>query len=140
MRHLESQHDVRPAVYGTVATRLSLLSDRRLGEIVASAPAAGSGIGGRSAELDVDGTRVFVKRPPRRPRPGRHGKRRVPSGVDHWSQADAVPPEIATIIERHARASVVLNGFHRRLLSESKQTPFPGTELARVADPGEASR
>ncbi|MFI5527641.1 protein kinase family protein [Kitasatospora sp. NPDC051853] len=63
MRH-ESQHDTRLATYGTVATRLSLLSDRRLGEIVASAPEVGSGIGGRSAELDIDGTRVFVKRVP----------------------------------------------------------------------------
>ncbi|MGW7448401.1 protein kinase family protein [Kitasatospora sp. NPDC054795] len=63
MRH-ESQHNARLAAYGTVATRLSLLSDRRLGEIVASAPPVGSGIGGRSAELDIDGTRVFVKRVP----------------------------------------------------------------------------
>ncbi|MFD8893973.1 protein kinase family protein [Streptomyces sp. NPDC059566] len=64
MRHFESQHDARLAVYGTVATRLSLLSDRRLGEMVASAPPLGSGIGGRSAELDIHGTRVFVKRVP----------------------------------------------------------------------------
>lgn len=64
MRHSDSQHAVRLAAYGTVATRLSLLSDRRLGEVVASAPPVGSGIGGRSAELDVDGTRVFVKRVP----------------------------------------------------------------------------
>ncbi|MFJ6623414.1 protein kinase family protein [Kitasatospora sp. NPDC091335] len=52
------------AAYGSVATRLSLLSDRRLGEVVASAPPVGSGIGGRSAELDIDGTRIFVKRVP----------------------------------------------------------------------------
>ncbi|MFF2750596.1 protein kinase family protein [Kitasatospora sp. NPDC058048] len=64
MRHSERQHDARLAAYGTVATRLSLVSDRRLGEIVASAPPVGSGIGGRSAELDIDGTRVFVKRVP----------------------------------------------------------------------------
>ncbi len=64
MRHFVSQHDARLAAYGTVATRLSLLSDRRLGELVASAPPVGSGIGGRSAELDIAGTRVFVKRVP----------------------------------------------------------------------------
>ncbi|MFE9425072.1 protein kinase family protein [Kitasatospora sp. NPDC006697] len=63
MRH-ESQHHARLAAYGSVATRLSLLSDRRLGEIVASAPPVGAGIGGRSAELDVGGRRVFVKRVP----------------------------------------------------------------------------
>lgn len=54
----------RLAGYGTVATQLSLLSDHRLQEVVASAVPLGSGIGGRSAELDVDGVRVFVKRVP----------------------------------------------------------------------------
>ncbi|MFG2909192.1 protein kinase family protein [Kitasatospora sp. NPDC048286] len=355
MRH-ESQHDARLAAYGTVATRLSLLSDRRLGEIVASAPPVGSGIGGRSAELDIDGTRVFVKRVPltdvetepenirstanlfglpmfyqygvgsagfgawrelavhimttnwvlgkeyegfplmyhwrvlpdsppegfvdefggidgavaywegsqavreRLEAIGRssrslalflehlpqtlrtwlheHGETAVATGggspawvedalargttfmsshglvhfdahfnnlltdgrliyfadfglalssgfelsaaewqffsehlgydryhtashlirhlvdrvrggmeadvfLQEWiagRRPEAVPPEIAVIVERHARASVVLDGFHRRLLSESKQTPFPGAELNRVADAGEASR
>ncbi|MFK0256250.1 protein kinase family protein [Streptomyces sp. NPDC090445] len=64
MHHSDSPYAARLAAYGTVATSLSLLSDRRLGDIVASAPPVGSGIGGRSAELDVDGTRVFVKRVP----------------------------------------------------------------------------
>ncbi|MEV7398945.1 protein kinase family protein [Streptomyces sp. NPDC091267] len=54
----------RLAAYGPVATHLSLMSDRRLGEAVRSAAPLGSGIGGRSAELDVCGTRVFVKRVP----------------------------------------------------------------------------
>ncbi|MFD0887752.1 protein kinase family protein [Streptosporangium algeriense] len=54
----------RLAGYGTASTQLSLLSDHRLGEVVAAATPLGSGIGGRSAELDVDGTRVFVKRVP----------------------------------------------------------------------------
>ncbi|MFC7384231.1 protein kinase family protein [Sphaerisporangium rhizosphaerae] len=58
------RYAARLAAYGTVATRLSLLSDRRLAEIVAAAAPLGSGIGGRSAELDIDGTRVFVKRVP----------------------------------------------------------------------------
>ncbi|MDQ0937628.1 hypothetical protein QFZ49_007603 [Streptomyces turgidiscabies] len=54
----------RLAGYGTVSTQLSLLSDHRLGEAVAAATPLGSGIGGRSAELDIDGTRVFLKRIP----------------------------------------------------------------------------
>ncbi|MEU0936363.1 serine/threonine-protein kinase [Embleya sp. NPDC005971] len=54
----------RLAGYGAVSTQLSLLSDHRLGEVVAAATPLGSGIGGRSAELHVDGTRVFVKRVP----------------------------------------------------------------------------
>ncbi|MEU1346773.1 protein kinase family protein [Streptomyces sp. NPDC005795] len=54
----------RLAGYGAVSTQLSLLSDHRLGEIVAAATPLGSGIGGRSAELDINGTRVFVKQIP----------------------------------------------------------------------------
>lgn len=54
----------RLSAYATVGTRLSLLSDRRLGDLVGTASALGSGIGGRSAELEVSGTRVFVKRVP----------------------------------------------------------------------------
>ncbi|MFV5998568.1 protein kinase family protein [Streptomyces sp. NPDC056231] len=54
----------RLAGYGTVSTQLSLLSDHRLGDVVAAAAPLGSGIGGRSAELDINGTRVFVKRIP----------------------------------------------------------------------------
>jgi hypothetical protein len=52
---------------------------------------------------------------------------------------EAVPPGIAAIIERHARAAVVLDGFHHRLLSESKRTPFPGSELDLAAGAAEAS-
>ncbi|MDX3455567.1 protein kinase family protein [Streptomyces sp. ME02-8801-2C] len=58
------RYAARLATYGTVATHLSLLSDYRLGEAVAAADPLGSGIGGRSAELDIDGTRVFIKRIP----------------------------------------------------------------------------
>ncbi|MFC8075419.1 protein kinase family protein [Streptomyces sp. NPDC057307] len=54
----------RLAAHGAVGTALSLLSDRRLAEVVAGATPLGSGVGGRSAELDVEGTRVFVKRVP----------------------------------------------------------------------------
>lgn len=64
MHRTDPGYAARPAAYGTVATRLSLLSDRRLGDIVAGAAPLASGIGGRSTELDIDGTRVFVKRVP----------------------------------------------------------------------------
>jgi hypothetical protein len=60
----EGSHAARLAAYAAVGTRLSQLSDRRLREAVAAAPALGSGIGGRSAVLDVAGTPVFVKRVP----------------------------------------------------------------------------
>jgi hypothetical protein len=64
VHHPDDQHAARIASYGTVATRLSLLSDRQLGAAVAAADPLGSGIGGRSAKLDVNGTPVFVKRVP----------------------------------------------------------------------------
>ncbi|MFI9604849.1 protein kinase family protein [Streptomyces sp. NPDC052043] len=64
MRHPDPRYVARLATYGTVATHLSLLSDRRLGQALAAADLLGAGIGGRSAELDIDGTRVFVKRVP----------------------------------------------------------------------------
>ncbi|MFE7562004.1 protein kinase family protein [Kitasatospora sp. NPDC057500] len=54
----------RLAGYAAVATRLALLSDRRLGEVVASADPLGSGVGGTCAVLEVDGRRVFVKKVP----------------------------------------------------------------------------
>lgn len=58
------RYAARLVAYGTASTRLSLLSDRQLGEAVAAADPLGYGIGGRSAELDIDGMRVFVKRIP----------------------------------------------------------------------------
>lgn len=60
----ESGHAARVSAYAAVGARLSLLSDRRLANVVSAAPNLGRGIGGRSAELDVEGTRVFVKRVP----------------------------------------------------------------------------
>ena len=57
-------HAARLDAYETASTRLSLLSDGQLAETVAAACPLGSGIGGRSAELDIDGTRIFVKRIP----------------------------------------------------------------------------
>ncbi|MET8132991.1 protein kinase family protein [Streptomyces sp. NPDC005251] len=54
----------RPAAYSVVSTSLALHSDRGLSELVDAAAPLGSGIGGRSARLEVDGTPVFVKRVP----------------------------------------------------------------------------
>jgi hypothetical protein len=54
----------RLARYTAVANALAVLSDRRLGELVAAAPLLGSGIGGDAVRMDVDGVPVFVKRIP----------------------------------------------------------------------------
>jgi hypothetical protein len=57
-------HPARVARHGAVSTALALLSDRRLGELVEAAPLIGSGIGGTSVSLEIEGWPVFVKRVP----------------------------------------------------------------------------
>lgn len=57
-------HRARVATYGNVSTALALLSDDRLGRLVAAATDLGVGIGGTSARLTVDDVPVFVKRIP----------------------------------------------------------------------------
>ncbi|MFD3502968.1 protein kinase family protein [Streptomyces sp. NPDC058678] len=64
MEGTESAQAARVSAYAAVGARLSLFSDRRLEDAVAAAPSLGSGIGGRSAEMEVEGIRVFVKRVP----------------------------------------------------------------------------
>ncbi|WP_255955693.1 protein kinase family protein [Streptomyces odontomachi] len=59
-----ARYRARRHAHVTVGTRLSLYGDRRLGDAVAAAPPLGSGFGGRSSELEVEGERVFVKRIP----------------------------------------------------------------------------
>lgn len=50
--------------YSAVSTALAPLSDRQLSELLDNAKPLGSGIGGTSVLLDVEGTPVFVKRVP----------------------------------------------------------------------------
>ena len=64
MSETEPLPAARLTAYADVGAQLSLLSDYRLADAVAAAPAAGSGIGGRRAEMEVEGTPVFVKRVP----------------------------------------------------------------------------
>ncbi|MEU7424837.1 protein kinase family protein [Streptomyces sp. NPDC040750] len=64
MDETEPPPPARVSAYAAVGARLSLLSDRGLGEVVAAAPAHGSGIGGRRTEIEVEGVPVFVKRVP----------------------------------------------------------------------------
>ncbi|MEV6120234.1 protein kinase family protein [Streptomyces sp. NPDC052077] len=54
----------RRSAYATAAARLARFGDRALGAAVAAAGEAGSGIGGRRAELEIEGIPVFVKRVP----------------------------------------------------------------------------
>jgi hypothetical protein len=54
----------RLAAHATAAATLAAYSDRTLQALVEAATPAGTGIGGRTALLDLDGARVFVKRVP----------------------------------------------------------------------------
>jgi hypothetical protein len=45
-----------------------------------------------------------------------------------------VPPDIAALLDRHAPHALVLDDFHRRLLTESKRTPFPAAEIRQALD------
>lgn len=53
---------------------------------------------------------------------------------------EEVPSAIAAIIDRHARASVVLDGFHRQLLAVSKRAPYPAADIERVRPGGCSAR
>ncbi|MFI2188742.1 protein kinase family protein [Streptomyces sioyaensis] len=64
VEHPDMSKGSRLAAYSAVSTSLAQRSDRRLGELVDAAVPLGSGIGGRSALLEVDGKPVFVKRVP----------------------------------------------------------------------------
>lgn len=50
---------------------------------------------------------------------------------------DGVQPEIAAIIDLHARSAAILDDFYRRFLTQNKRTPFPSADIeqACLADP-----
>ncbi|MCX5206449.1 protein kinase family protein [Streptomyces sp. NBC_00237] len=52
----------RRTAHARVSTALALHSDRALADLLDRTAPSGSGIGGKTALLDVEGTRVFVKR------------------------------------------------------------------------------
>ncbi|MFJ5304778.1 protein kinase family protein [Streptomyces sp. NPDC088350] len=54
----------RVAAHSDIATALALLSDHELSELIEDGTPLGTGIGGRSTLVEVDGRRVFVKRMP----------------------------------------------------------------------------
>jgi hypothetical protein len=58
------EHAARLARYGVVSAVLAQLSDDQVGELVGTAAPLGAGIGGATSLLDIDGTRVFVKKIP----------------------------------------------------------------------------
>ncbi|OWA13219.1 hypothetical protein B9W62_00380 [Streptomyces sp. CS113] len=61
MKGPDLSRGARLAAHGTVSTSLALRSDRSLREFVDVGAPVGSGIGGRTVLLEVEGTRVFAK-------------------------------------------------------------------------------
>ncbi|MFF5114036.1 hypothetical protein [Streptosporangium sp. NPDC000509] len=61
---LDMSRAARLARHGSVSTALALFSDRRLAELVETAPHRGTGVGGTTALLEIEGKPVFVKRVP----------------------------------------------------------------------------
>ncbi|NUV58106.1 protein kinase family protein [Streptomyces sp. CAI-85] len=59
--HGRSCDDARLAAHGAVSTSLALQSDRELRDLVDAGAPLGSGIGGQTVLLEVEGTPVFVK-------------------------------------------------------------------------------
>nr|WSY56873.1 protein kinase family protein [Streptomyces sp. NBC_00886] len=55
-------HTERLAAHSDIATSLALLSDHELAELVEGGTSLGSSIGGRTALIEVDGRKVFLKR------------------------------------------------------------------------------
>ena len=64
MKCSDMSRDARLIAHSAVSTSLALCSDRALHELVEEAEPIGSGLGGKSALLEVAGTPVFVKRVP----------------------------------------------------------------------------
>lgn len=60
----DTSRAARLTAHGAVSTALALHSDRALAELLDTAALIGSGIGGTSALLEIDGIPVFVKRVP----------------------------------------------------------------------------
>jgi hypothetical protein len=60
----DTSRGARLTAHSAAATSLALLSDRALHQLVGEAVPLGTGIGGKSALLEVAGTPVFVKRVP----------------------------------------------------------------------------
>ncbi|MDI2125679.1 protein kinase family protein [Yinghuangia seranimata] len=61
MRNPDLSHSARLSAHRAVAASLARRTDRHLRELVDSATPIGSGIGGKTLLLEVDGTAVFVK-------------------------------------------------------------------------------
>ncbi|MET8828926.1 protein kinase family protein [Streptomyces sp. NPDC004610] len=61
---MTAEAGARRGAYGAVSTALALRGDRELADLLESAEPLGTGIGGRAARLEIEGTGVFVKRVP----------------------------------------------------------------------------
>lgn len=88
-RHPAERRAARVSAGRTVGAALSRRGDRRIADLLAGATPLGSGIGGRSAGLEVEGVPVVVKRVPLTERELRPGYARSTAdlfGLPTWYQ------------------------------------------------------
>lgn len=72
----------------------------------------------------------------------RHDDAQHESFLRGWLAGDArpVPLALTAIIDRHAEAALILHSFHRRLMTDTKRTPYPVDELRRRSTAVRAER
>jgi hypothetical protein len=128
----------RLTAHSAVSTSLALRSDRTLRELVDTAAQTGSGIGGKSALLEVAGTPVFVKRvpltdPERRPENARSTANIF--ALPAFCQYGIGGPGFGAWRELavHIMTTNWVLDFYRKLQQESRQTPYPLEEILRVS-------
>ncbi|GGN50033.1 hypothetical protein GCM10011579_004420 [Streptomyces albiflavescens] len=63
---------------------------------------------------------------------GREEREALVRAYAEGERPDGIPPEVASILTRHAPLAAVMADFNRRLQRESRQTPYPSEELARL--------
>jgi hypothetical protein len=73
---------------------------------------------------------------------GIRGDTRLEEFLVEWiagRRFDGVGARTTAIVDRHARTTIVLEDFHRRLHAESRRTPFPAAEIERALGAGQRS-
>jgi hypothetical protein len=75
------QRDARTTRYDSIAKTLATVNDRELMDLVAAVPPMGSGIGRALAALEIDGTKVIVKRIPLTDRENQPRNRRSTANI-----------------------------------------------------------
>ncbi|MEU7909556.1 hypothetical protein [Microbispora bryophytorum] len=146
MAYPEQRRLARVAAYAKVSPAFALMSDRRLAALLREATPLGTGIGGTSAVLDVEGARIFVKRIPLTDlelRPGNRMSTRNVFGLPGFSQYGAGSAGFGAWRElavHQMATNWVLAGefagfplaYHWRVLPAPAQARYPADEFGHI--------